>query len=219
MATSLPVRSVGVLVPVKAFADAKGRLSSVLDAAARAELAREMATRVVRAAQGLPVSVVCDDGEVARWAVTVGADVIWRPGRGLNGAVNDGVDELARQGIEDVIVTHADLPGASDLTPIAGFKGVTLVPDRHRDGTNVLCIPARSGFLFAYGPGSFARHRLETVRLGLDVRIVDEPRLAWDIDTPDDLNPPRELHIPEPISIPLGSISPRVPFVRTDPLP
>lgn len=200
MATSLPVSRVGVLVPVKAFADAKRRLAPALDRAARSELAREMATGVVRAARGLPVSVVCDDEEVSEWATSVGATPIWRPGRGLDGAVEDGVAVLADQGFDQVIVSHADLPAASDLTRIAGFDGVTLVPDRRADGTNVLCIPARSGFVFAYGPGSFRRHRLEGVRLGLAVRIVDEPLLAWDIDTPEDLVAPSNLHVDKPIA-------------------
>ena len=63
-----------VLVPVKAFHQAKLRLAPALDQAQRAALAREMATNVVRAAGDLPVAVVCDDDEVAAWAATVGAD-------------------------------------------------------------------------------------------------------------------------------------------------
>ena len=73
-----------VLLPVKAFRQAKLRLAPALDGPERAALAREMATKVVRAAHALPVAIVCDDDEVAAWAVTVGASVIWRPGRGLS---------------------------------------------------------------------------------------------------------------------------------------
>ena len=87
-----------------------------------------------------------------------------------------------------VIVAHADLPLADDLRPIAdGFDGVTLVPDRRADGTNVLCVPAGAGFDFQYGPRSFARHRAEAERLGLRHRVVDDARLAWDVDVPEDL--------------------------------
>src|SRR4249920_1292520 len=95
-----------VLVPVKAFRGAKLRLAPALDAMARAELARVMASRVVAAASPLPVSVVCDDDEVADCAATVGAAVIWRPGRGLNGAVADGVAALTAVGHDFVIVAH-----------------------------------------------------------------------------------------------------------------
>src|SRR5690606_18921106 len=147
--------TVAVLVPVKAFRDAKVRLAPALDPVARAELARHMADTVVRAARPLPCSVVCDDHEVAEWARSVGADVIWRPGHGLNGAVTDGVATLARQGWQRVIVAHADLPHAVDFESVAGHEGVALVPDRRDDGTNVACVPAESGFVFSYGPGSF----------------------------------------------------------------
>ena len=84
-------------------------------------------------------------------------------------------------------MAHADLPHARDLTVVRGFAGITLVPDRHRDGTNVMCIPADCGFRFAYGPGSFARHKDEVARIGLALRVLTDDALAWDIDTPDDL--------------------------------
>ncbi len=181
---------VAVLLPVKSFRQAKVRLAGALTDADRAALARTMATTVVAAAAPLPVHIVCDDDEVAAWATTVGAEVIWRPGHGLNRAVTDGVEHLASIGFDRVIVAHADLPHARDLAWVADFDGVTLVPDRRDDGTNVACVPARSGFVFAYGPGSFARHQAEVARVGLALRIEREPRLAWDVDTPADLDTP-----------------------------
>ena len=186
-------RSAAVLVPVKAFDQAKHRLAPALDASARAELARSMATNVVRVAAPLPVWVVCDDDEVAAWAAIEGARVLWRPGRGLNGAVADGVDHLAELGFDQVIVAHADLPHALDLAWVADFDGVTLVPDRHDDGTNVACVPTATGFTFAYGAQSFARHQTEARRLGLALRIEREPRLGWDVDLPADLATPEWL--------------------------
>jgi 2-phospho-L-lactate guanylyltransferase len=186
------MKNPAVLVPVKAFHAAKLRLAPALDAPARAELARVMAGRVVEAGSPLPVSVVCDDEGVAAWAASVGASVIWRPGRGLNGAVADGVSALAAVGHDFVIVAHGDLPHAVDLAWVAEFDGITLVPDRRDDGTNVVGIPARvhATFRFAYGPGSFSRHHAEGERVGLNVRVVREPRLAWDVDIPADLAEP-----------------------------
>lgn len=177
-----------VLVPVKSFSDAKVRLAPALPATARAALAREWAGCVVRAAGTLPVFVVCDDDEVAEWAHGHGAAVISEPGRGLNGAVGVGVEHLAAAGIERVIVAHADLPMAHDLTRLADFAGITLVPDRREDGTNVIALPTGAGFVFSYGPGSFARHSAHAAELGLDVRIVRDPLLAWDVDLPADLD-------------------------------
>ena len=61
-----------LLVPVKSFRRAKLRLAGVLDEEERGQLARELAEIAVAAAHGMPVYVVCDDGEVADWAVTRG---------------------------------------------------------------------------------------------------------------------------------------------------
>jgi 2-phospho-L-lactate guanylyltransferase len=186
----MPNEASAVLVPVKAFHLAKGRLAGALDETERAALSQRMATTVVRAAGPLPVFVVCDDPVVSAWAETVGAAVLWRPGHGLNGAVADGVAELARNGFATAIVAHGDLPHAQTLTMVTDHPGVTLVPDRRDDGTNVVALPTDAGFTFSYGPGSFARHQLEAARLGLPWRIVREPRLAWDVDSPDDLVEP-----------------------------
>lgn len=176
-----------VLVPVKAFHDAKVRLAPAMSASERAELARTMATRVVASAAGLPVAVVCDDREVAAWARDLGALVIWEPGRGLNGAVQEGVSRLGAAGAHLVVVAAGDLPLARDLRWVTRFAGVTIVPDRHQDGTNVIAVPPAAGFTFSYGPGSFARHRDEARRLGLPLRIVHSTPLGWDVDVPADL--------------------------------
>jgi 2-phospho-L-lactate guanylyltransferase len=185
-----PGANVAVLVPVKAFADAKARLAPALTPSERSALARSMAEAVVRAAGDLPVWVVCDDHDVATWALGVDARVLWKPGRGLNGAVNEGTADLADSGIARVIVAHADLPHAVDLAWVADGDGVTLVPDRHEDGTNVAAVPTRAGFVFTYGPGSFRRHSAEAARLDLPLRVVREPRLGWDVDRPADLHAP-----------------------------
>ena len=155
----------------------------------RADLARAMADRVMGAAHPLPVAVVCDDIEVARWARAGGALVVWEPGRGLNGAVEAGVDHLRAGGVTQVTVAHADLPRATDLAQVGDAPGITLVPDRYGNGTNVIALPAGTGFRFSYGPGSFARHRAEAERLGLPVHVLDRPDLAYDVDEPGDVEP------------------------------
>ena len=178
---------VAVLVPVKAFADAKLRLAPALPAPERSRLAKTMAAHVLDVARPLPVAVVCDDAAVADWARAEGALVVWEPGRGLNGAVQAGVERLAAAGAQRVVVAHADLPLAGPLGWACRFPGVTLVPDRRDDGTNVACVPTASGFAFSYGPGSFQRHGAEARRLGLGLRVVREPLLGHDVDVPADL--------------------------------
>lgn len=184
---TLGLGPVAVLLPVKSFSDAKLRLAPTLGPEARRQLARAMATHVVACAGTLPVAVVCDDTEVAAWARDHGALVVWEPERGLNRAVEAGVARLGSEGARRVIVAHADLAFARELGWVGAFAGVTVVPDHRDDGTNVICVPADSGFTFSYGPGSFARHGDEARRLGLPLRVVREPLLGHDVDVPSDL--------------------------------
>jgi 2-phospho-L-lactate guanylyltransferase len=176
-----------VLVPVKAFSAAKERLAPLLDPPARARVARVMAERVVAAAAPLAVAVVCDDDVVARWAGALGAHVLPEPGLGLDGAVEAGRVRLEEAGADEVLVVHADLPRASGLARLSGYDGITLVPDRRDDGTNVIGLPAGTPFRFSYGAGSFARHRGQAERSGVPWRVVREPELEWDVDVPADL--------------------------------
>ena len=150
-----PVAPEIVLIPVKAFHQAKRRLGPTVTATERERLARRMASHVVAASAPLTVAVVCDDADVARWAVGLGAIVLWEPGQGLNGAVRAGQRRLARAGARWVTVAHGDLPYARGLGVLESFPGVTLAPDRRDDGTNVLRLPAGCDFRFSYGPGSF----------------------------------------------------------------
>lgn len=174
-------------MPIKSFAAAKARLAPALSPGERAVLARALAASVLDAAGDLPVAVACDDTDVAAWASARGALVVWTPDRGLDGAVADGVEALAARGAARVVVAHADLPLATDLGRVARFEGVTLVPDRHNDGTNVLCVPAGVRFPFSYGPRSFSRHAAAALTLQLPLRILREPSLGADVDVPGDL--------------------------------
>lgn len=173
---------------MKSFREAKNRLAPALSPPERAALAKDLATIVVGAAGALEVFVACDDGEVADWAISKNALVLWTPGLGLSGAVTSGVAYLGDSGFTTVVVAHADLPLATNLEGFGDDDVVTLAPDWRDDGTNVAAVPATSGFQFAYGQGSFLRHRREAQRLGLRLKIVRDVALASDVDFPSDLH-------------------------------
>ena len=182
-----------VVVPVKAFHRSKARLAGALGDVERAELARSLATQVVRSAAPFRVLVACDDDGVAQWADDLGAEVARTDGLDLNGSVQSAVDSLD-PGVAVAVVVHADLADPArlaatvhDAEVLVRQGYVVLVPDLVDDGTNLLAVPAGCGFEFAYGPGSAARHRAEAARLGLKVHSVADSPLAWDVDRPDDL--------------------------------
>ena len=178
--------STAVVVPIRCFSGALSRLSGVLDDNRRAELMRRMAARVVAAAAPYPTFVATDDAAVSAWACYVGASPMPVGQPGLSAAAAIAVNRLAADGVERVVVAHADLVLARTLSPVVG-PGLVIAPDRSRDGSNVVCIPAAAGFCFAYGADSFRRHVAEAERLGIPVTVIDVPTLAVDIDSPVDL--------------------------------
>lgn len=184
----IPLDKEFVLIPIKAFTEAKKRLDPALSKDRRITLVQEMASQVFAAAAPLPIAVVCDTTVVADWARDRGALVLWEAGRGLNSAVEHGIGLLASLGVSIVTVAHSDLPIASSLSELNSFDGVTLVPDRRNDGTNVIRVHVDYGFNFSYGVGSFDRHLRECRRLRLPTRVLRVPSLTLDIDFPEDLH-------------------------------
>lgn len=181
-----------VLVPLRSFVDPKTRLSGALTPAQRSTLVRSLADAVLDAVDGLPVAVLTDDDEVAAWAHARGAGTIAADEPGLNPAVAAGHRAAIEAGYEWVAVVPADLARPADVAEVvaaatAGRATVSAAPDRHDDGTNLLVVPTDAEFDFAYGPGSFRRHRAEAERHGLPFVVIDHTDLGLDVDTPDDL--------------------------------
>lgn len=180
---------IAVVIPIKDFEQAKDRLSGVLSADQRVLLARTTALGVLESVRGASVFVVCDNPEVSQWATSHGATVVSQPGAGLNAAVQEGIS--AAHEYERVMIVHSDLPLPSRLRELlnstVAHNTVTIVPDRHRDGTNVLIIPPGVGFECHYGAKSFEAHMAEATKLGLAIEIIEDDELALDIDTPEDL--------------------------------
>lgn len=182
---------VAVVIPVKSFTLAKGRLSDTLTPAERETLATKCATTVLRAASPLPAYVVCSDPVVAEWATSHGAHVVQCLTPGLDVAVAAGRDAAHADGCDHIVVAHADLPLARSFEHVAREGIVTMITDRHSDGTNVLSFPIASDFSTAYGPGSFENHKQIAANAHLHYEVLHDPDLELDLDTADDLT---ELH-------------------------
>lgn len=177
------------MVPLRSFTLGKARLSDSLAPDARAALARRMASSVVAAAGRRRTVVVSSDPAVVAWAHARGVESLPDPGS-LDGAADEGRRWARLVGAPRVVVAHADLPFATSLDGVAtgGADAVAaIVPDHRGDGTPVLALPAAAPFRFSYGPGSFARHVAEAARVGLDVRVVRDDALGFDVDVPEDL--------------------------------
>lgn len=187
-----------VLVPVKALAQGKTRLSTRLSPEERHALSRAMLTDVVTSAQSATmvdrVVVVSSDPSLLQLARQLGVEAVDEGyPRGLNGAVAVGIEFCLQLGATAVLVLLADLPlvTAQDVERI--FQHMTsepqiiVVPCKEGDGTNALLrvppeiVPTRFG-----GP-SLEAHRKVACEYNVACLTVEIPHIAFDIDSIEDL--------------------------------
>lgn len=191
------------LVPVKRFDQGKSRLGAVLDAGARADLARRMFDQVMAVLGALAwdgelagVLVVTDGADVEERARALAAEVLLSagagPGRPLGAIVDEGVARLDERGAEAVIVIMGDLPALDRdevraLVSLLADCDVVLAPDRAGTGTNALAmrLPAPMPTRFR-GGDSLADHLTEARGRDLRVALCDRPGLRFDLDEPAD---------------------------------
>jgi 2-phospho-L-lactate guanylyltransferase len=187
-----------VVIPAKGFNGAKQRLATFLRPHERARLAQAMLTDTLTAccgAQGLiGVGVVTCDREVAKVVESLGAEVLWEPqAQGHRQAVAFGVHVCTQRGVASMLTMPADVPllTAADVETIARVPTppvpVVLVPNRDDLGTNALRLSPPHCLPFAFGHDSFRHHLRLAAEHHLAVAVRRLPRLALDIDAPEDL--------------------------------
>jgi 2-phospho-L-lactate guanylyltransferase len=186
------------LVPAKAFDRGKSRLRPALDDTARAAFARALFEGVLAALarSGVvdTVLVATDSPAVAEAARAHGAEVRFdAPGAvGLAAVVDAGLAEIAARGATTALVLMADLPelGPDDVRALAtAAASAPVVITRAYDGThtNALALTPPTRIATAFGRAdSYAAHLAAARAAGLAVAVVDNPRVAFDVDGPDD---------------------------------
>lgn len=184
-----------VLLPVKDFKQAKQRLAPALGARDRAELACAMFRDVLNAlrrakAPGRVVVFTAAD-EPAQMARALGFDVVVeKTVNGHSAAVNRMVEELSASSAR-ILSIASDLPRlqASEIDFVlhAISEPVTLIPSRDWTGTNGVAFIPPARIQMEYGAGSFRRHLSKIAAAGLRSDVMDLPGIAFDIDTPEDL--------------------------------
>ena len=185
------------LLPAKPLSLAKTRLASVLGDADRMRIAAAMFTDVLRALSGArsvdAVVVVTADATLSTRARGMGAVVVdeGEP-RGLNGAVALGTTAAGRLGAEAVLVVLSDVPLATaadvdDLLLRGPAHGALVVPSKEGTGTNAMLRQPPTVFAPSFGGRSLERHVAAAERARIPCEIVRNPRVALDLDTPEDL--------------------------------
>jgi 2-phospho-L-lactate guanylyltransferase len=185
-----------VLLPVKTFTNAKQRLVPALDAPTRAGLARAMCTDVLntlaRTRVAERVIVFTAEDEVIEMARPFGFDVVVETSvDGHSAAVNRMVSELLSSSAR-ILSIAIDLPrlvpSEIDFALDAASEPVTLIPSRDWTGTNGVVFISPAHIAMEYGEGSFRRHLSKAAAAGHRADVMSLPGIAFDIDTPEDLN-------------------------------
>jgi len=188
--------SVWALVPAKAFERGKSRLAPALDDAARAAFARALFDHVLTTltASGVVdgVLVATDSPAVASAAHDHGAFVRNdAPGATtLAAVVDDGLAELTTRGARTALVLMADLPRLAvddvrALVTAAKSHDVVIVRADDERHTNALALSPPGCLRTSFGRGDSFDAHVASAR-GLRVAIVDNARVAFDVDGPDD---------------------------------
>jgi 2-phospho-L-lactate guanylyltransferase len=189
---------VWALVPAKSFDRGKSRLSPALSDGARVAFARALFDHVLgtlAASQTLDgILVATDSPTVAEAARALGAAVRLDPpgATTLAEVIDRGLGELAERGARTALVLMADLPRLlpDDVRALlAESASHPVVIARASDGvhTNALALSPPDCLATAFGRAdSFAAHLAAARAAGLAVAVIENPRLAFDVDGPED---------------------------------
>lgn len=181
-----------VLIPMKPLATAKERLAPALDPDERRRLSLAMLADVIDAARSFDrVWVLNSDPEAETVAHDAGVEAVNdpAPGLGLNASLNAATTMAIAEGASGVLVVSADLAAvtSADLIALCEAPGAAVAPDRVGVGTNALWRSPANTLSVAFGTSSRAAHERLARVAGVQIRVVERPGLAIDVDTPDDL--------------------------------
>lgn len=194
----MSVARIAVVVPIKAGAQVKSRLSDVLAPDERRSLGLAMAADVLAALASVDILherfVVTGDKAAAELAAEHRFTVLPEPEPvGYRSAAQEAMARLAADGIQAALCLPADLPllEADDVQALLGAieaaPAVALAPSRDEGGTNAVALAPPDLLDLQFGPDSFHRHADNAEAAGLPLTVVRRPNLALDIDTPADL--------------------------------
>ncbi len=187
-----------VLVPAKALVEGKSRLSGLLPDPARRAFSKAMLKDVLahlkRAATVDRFGVVTSDPDLLGLAHEFGADAIdERYTRGLNGAITVGTQHCQRYRPTSLLVLLSDVPLVTSedidglFCDVADTTEVLLVPCKDGRGTNALLRVPPLVMETCFGGPSLEAHHAAARRHNIPCRVVEIPRIAFDIDSTDDL--------------------------------
>ena len=193
------------VVPAKSLIHGKSRLSSVLADDDRIRFARLLLEHVLGVLQASPIEgvlVATDGDDVAELARRAGARVLRDQGdeprtsarrpRALAAVVDRALHAVAARGAGAAVVLMADLPllepiDVGALTGALADHDIVLARDHQGRHTNALAVSPPTAIETCFGSDdSFAEHCAAARAAGLRLAILDNDRIAFDVDGPAD---------------------------------
>jgi 2-phospho-L-lactate/phosphoenolpyruvate guanylyltransferase len=187
-----------LLIPIKDPARGKTRLSELLSAQERARLVWAMFEDVCRAVSACKradrIVIVTSFAPAIERAQASGWDVLIEESQiSESASVDRASRRLAESGFDSVMRLPADVPcvQASDIDELLAIDlarpGAALAPSREGTGTNAIIRTPPDLFPSRFGPDSLRLHKQEAARVGVECLIVENARIALDIDEPSDI--------------------------------
>ena len=187
-----------VIVPVKDLSKAKERLSAVLPQSERTTLAYAMLEDVLTALKNSKLPdrkfIVTLDTKAIEIAKGLDIEVIEETEQNGESASVDYASLVCMDmGATSVLVIPGDAPliTSEDIDFILEREkedpSIIFVPARDKLGTNAFLRKPPNAIPSMFGHDSFNKHKAEADRCGIPHESFENPRIALDIDNPDDL--------------------------------
>jgi 2-phospho-L-lactate guanylyltransferase len=192
-----------IVIPVKAFTDAKSRLTRCLSAQARAHLAAAMCADVFDAVAAVRsverVIVVTNEPLAIAASRQQGWDVLVEQRQISESASVDMASRYCEaNGFEAVLRLPADIPllRGSDIEVLFAAHehspGCIIVPSRDGTGTNALLRSPPTAFASHFGKDSFVKHLAAARAADIPATVIRNSHIELDVDEAADLELLRE---------------------------
>jgi 2-phospho-L-lactate guanylyltransferase len=187
-----------LLIPVKDLSQAKQRLATLMAPEERQQLAWVMLEMTLAAAARVcnadRVAVVTLYQPAIALAEAYGMEVLLESQQlSESASVDFGSRAVKQRGASAVLRLPIDLPliTTEDIETIFAHSlpapSAVLVPSRDGTGTNAILRSPADVFPSYFGPGSLARHLRAAAQVQARTRVIHLPRIALDIDGPEDI--------------------------------
>lgn len=191
------------VVPVKSLKDVKTRLASCLSPSERVQLFRCMVEDVFEALSSVQelngILVVSRDPDIKRLATAYHATVLEQNiDGGHDAAIAGAAAWLVERGEDGFMQIPGDIPTvtSTELSEVLAMHGnvknanrvFTISPSHDFGGSNCIVCSPPDLIPLRFGPDSFRRHLASARSAGLEIKIIERPGIALDIDYPEDLD-------------------------------